>query len=332
MQSRQGWIVALPTPSARVQWSNERGSKIVKGKNVQGKNVLYQFLQNDLRNRSEEGFRWFVRELMALGIWFPRSAYAVLPIALPHVVRDRNCRKRGKGTEEQWGSPDESGYIRDDNSRIKSLVRSFPIESDFAPYKNNKLGAGFVAAHIWPETTGQALTNSFWPNLVWLPTNLARLTDREGFARQFVQGLSYKIYRDVEIHPQLEPFVQQAWEQIFDMHTRQYLEAVEELAEQELPEIETLNFFKPTKRFFTDRLKAIRLVSAALNDVAEGNPLPEKVITKRYRPGLEKKVVSKGTAKKLSRRLAQYTNGVEASREAATAALRRGRVRRASTD
>ena len=289
---------------------------MVKGDNVKGENVLYQFLQNDLRNRSEESFRWFVRELMALGIWFPRSAYADLPIALPHVIRDRNCRKRGKGTQEQWGSPNEDGYIRDDNSRIKSLVRSFPIESKFGPYKNNKLGTGFVAAHIWPETTGLALTNSFWPNLVWLPKNLARLTDREGFARQFVQGLSYKIYRDVEIHPQIKPFVQQAWEQVFQFYTRQYLEAVVELAEQELPQVETLNFFKPTKRFVTDRLKAIRLVSSALNDVAEGNPLPQKVITKRYRPGLQKKVVSKRAAKKLSRELAQYANGVEASREA----------------
>ena len=279
--------------------------KQVKKKQVQGTYLLYHYLQNYLWKNDKAQFRGFVAKLLILGIWFPPSAYAVFPIALPHVVRDPGCRgDKRKGIADAWGSPNGEGYFRDDNSMIKGLVRSFPIKSDFSPYSKKRLGAGFVAAHVWPDTTRFALTNSFWPNLVWLPSNIAKLTDVRGsFAQQFVQAVSRKIYGDVTVHPQLSNFTEQAWKG---------LPEGPELTGYELPEVESLNFFEPPQRFFDYRLERIQFLSLALDAFASGKPLPEKVLSDRYKPGLEG-VVSEAAARKLSQYLADYAKGLEAA-------------------
>jgi hypothetical protein len=44
------------------------------------------------------------------------------------------------------------------------------------------MGKGFVASHVWRKLVNgssapqHALTNSFIPNLVWLPTQVAKLS------------------------------------------------------------------------------------------------------------------------------------------------------------
>ena len=276
----------------------------MKKNQVQGTYLLYHYLQNDLWKNDKEQFRGFVANLLTLGIWFPPSAYGVFPIALPHVVRDPGCRgDKRKGIADAWGSPNEDGYFRDDNSMIKGLVRSFPIKSDFPPYSNKRLGAGFVAAHVWPDTTRLALINSFWPNLVWLPSNIAKLTDVKGsFAQQLVQAISRKIYGAVTVPPQLRNFTKQAWEG---------LPEVPELTGHELPDVESLNFFDPPQRFFDYRLERIQFLSSALDAFANGKPLPEKVLSDRYKPGLEEGIVSEAAAGKLSQYLADYAKRVE---------------------
>lgn len=146
---------------------------------VDGTHLMYHYLQKSLQDEDSELFQQIVSRLIVrLGIWFPPRIYRILPIALPHVVRDPSCR--GTGEDDQWSSPNDQGYVRDDNTLVKSLVRSFNIQSTHFPqYSGKKLGRGFVAAHVWSRTvdgqftTRQAITNSFLPNLVWLPANVA---------------------------------------------------------------------------------------------------------------------------------------------------------------
>ena len=147
------------------------------------------------------------------------------------------------------------------------------------------------------------MTNSFWPNLVWLPANVAKLTDREGsFAQTFVQAISSKIYRGVEVHPQLRPFVEEAWS---------LLPAASEFPAQALPDVEDLNFFDVPSPFLVKRLEKIRSVSEGLGRVEEGRPVEEKVVSSRYTEGLVD--LKPKAAGRLREHLDQYAAGVEAA-------------------
>lgn len=276
---------------------------------VEGGNVLYHYLQKSLQEEDIWLFQMLVAKLVVgLGIWFPPSSYATLPIALPHVVRDPDCR--GRGDADQWSSPNSEGYVRDDNSLVKALGKSLTVgTSAFDEYRNRKLGNGFVSAHAWRTTTDgahasrNALTNSFWPNLVWLPANVAKLTDREGsFAQTFVQAISCKIYGGVAVHPQLQPFVEEAWS---------LLPAVLEFPDQALPDVDDLNFFDVPSSFLAKRLETIRSVSEGLRRVEEELPVGEKVVSSRYTKGLAD--LNPEAAGRLREHLDRYAAGVEAA-------------------
>ena len=144
-----------------------------------GRRILYHYLNQSLRGHCDdlELIQDVLSRLIStLGIWFPIGPYKILPIALPHVLRDPTCRPRRRGnsvTKDGWGSPNRDGYIRDDDSLFKGLTRSVEISpASFAPYDKRRLGAGFVAAYVWPRarsgdySTRNPITNSFWPNLV----------------------------------------------------------------------------------------------------------------------------------------------------------------------
>lgn len=76
-------------------------------------------------------------------------------------------------------------------------------------YDGSRLGAGFVASHIWGAVTiankhvlasRHYMLNSFVPNLVWLPVQISKLTDREGsLAQKLLQAISYKMYRGISM-------------------------------------------------------------------------------------------------------------------------------------
>lgn len=58
-----------------------------------------------------------------MGIWLPLTVYEQLPVLLPWVVHDRSARgKPSQGIPDAWSSPDERGYLRDDNSLVKALT------------------------------------------------------------------------------------------------------------------------------------------------------------------------------------------------------------------
>ena len=272
--------------------------------------LTYHYLQKSLRQKNKPLFRKVVAgALTRLGIWFPPSAYSVLPIALPFAVRDAGCRR----PIDEWSSPNEAGYVRDDNSLIKGLTQSFTISSDLDEYSGRRRGSGFVAAHVWSRvgdtySTRNPATYSFLPNLVWLPSTLAKLTDiDQSFAQRFVQAMSYKMYHDVEIHEKLRPFVAHSWS----------LLPVPEFPKQRLPDINALSVFRVPQSFLYTRVDRIRTASRALLRVAagDGESIKGKVLHKRYTAGLTAlpPVVSAGAAKRLGDHLGNYADCVEAA-------------------
>ena len=170
-------------------------------KAIEPSNLLYHFLQHDLAADDVWLFHALVARLVVrLGVWMPVDVYARLPILVPYARRDPSCRGSVRhGMPDAWGSPDENGYFRDDNSLVKGVPRSMMVSSTLEQYSDRHVTSGFVACHVWREIAGDQLasrnplTYSFVPNLVWLPAQVAGLTDREGsFAQQFLQALSHQ--------------------------------------------------------------------------------------------------------------------------------------------
>lgn len=277
---------------------------------VNGNTIIYHYLQKSLREEDEQLFQEIVAKLLTrLGIWFPPSAYATLPIVLPHVVRDPGCRR----PIDEWSSPNEAGYVRDDNSLIKGLVRSFAIASDLSEYNGRRIGTGFVAAHVWSRvgdtySSREASTYSFIPNLVWLPTNVAKLTDRDNsFAQMFIQALSYEIYYRLELRDTIRPFVDDSWNQL----------PRPDFPKHRLPDVRELNFFRVPQSFFCTRTARISTASRGLLLVAAGDSgsIKDKILHTRYTAGLKASppLVSASAAKKLGDHLARYAKAAISS-------------------
>ena len=276
-----------------------------------GNTVLYHYLQHSLQQDDVWLFQMLVAKLVvSLGIWFPVETYRRLPIALPFVVRDPTCRR----PVDEWGAPNESGWMRDDNSMIKALVKGFTVDpgSSLTTYRNKALGKGFVAAHVWRQTTADDVlasrrpeTNSFLPNLVWLPSNVAKLTDREGsFAQRYVQAIADKIYREVDVAPGLRPFVEDSWSR---------LPRPEGVPEQALPGVDDLNWFEVPESFLTRSVARIRTVASGLELASVGRRPEQKIVSTRYSEGLLG--VDRAVARDLSEHLSTYADAVEVAAE-----------------
>lgn len=187
------------------------------------------------------------------------------------------------------GAPSEHGYLRDDNTLVKAIPRSMVVSSSIQPlYDGRRLGNGFVAAHVWRQTKGSEIgaplasrdpwTNSFVPNLVWLPSDVAKLSDREGtFTQLYLQALSAKIYRKLEVSKEMRPFVDKIWSM---------LEVPMGIPKQGLPELEGLSFFQANEAFIRTRRQSVADVVTAYKTILSGEELTSKVITTRYGEGL----------------------------------------------
>ena len=187
---------------------------------VDGNNILYYYFKDELMNKGTEKNRTLLQHLIrSLSIWLPIELYSGLPVLLPFVVRDATCRKSNNKMREEWGSCDQNGNFRDDNTLVKAIPRKFTISSSIKAYNRQKMGKGFVASHIWRKldlsselASANPLTNTFVPNLVWLPSQVSKLTDIEdSFAQKYLQALSFSIYRNVELTEDKTEFVEQIW-------------------------------------------------------------------------------------------------------------------------
>jgi hypothetical protein len=252
---------------------------------VHGDDLLYDFFQNVLAEESEALAAVPQLLLETMGVWFPREAYEKWPVMLPFVVRDPDCRSKPSiGRPDIWSSPDDAGYLRDDNSLVKALPRALEIVAPkHRRLSGARLGSEFVAAHVWRKVKGaEALAsrlpelNTFVPNLVWLPGQIAKLTDREGsIVQQTAQALSWSIYRDAPVATHLAYLVEESWA-LLPEPTR----AIQHL------NMGQLNWFKATPAFMSLREQRVRTVVAALRRVRGGLPPEGKVIASRYTAGL----------------------------------------------
>lgn len=222
--------------------------------------------------------------LLRVGVWIPLEAYTRWPVMLPWAVRDLACRgSKSRGIPDYWSSPDDRGYVLDENSFIKGTVRSLAIDAPVGSVLSGaKMAGGFVAAHIWREVNRPVLASkipllySFIPNLVWLPGEVAKLTDYEGGPYQrTLQAMSVAIYREAKVEPNLQSVVDEAW-------------ATLPMPDTAPPTLDpdAMNWFVPNESFYRIRRQRTDQVIVALETLNTGQPLLRKVISTRYTAGL----------------------------------------------
>lgn len=255
---------------------------------VDGEHVLYHYLQKNLSETDVWLFQMLTARLVvALGIWLPPEVYSSMPILLPFARRDSSARgNKRTGSPESWGSPDAQGYFRDDNSLVKGLVRSLEISSPLENiYDKRRLGKSFVSSHVWREIVGadglptlaslQPSTYSFVPNLVWLPAQVSKLTDREGsFVQQFLQALSHRIYSTVPVREELSSLVEGIWARL----------PIPPIPAAGLPDTAELSFFHCEDSFVETRQNAVREVADAIRHRLAGSEIP-RAISSRFGTG-----------------------------------------------
>lgn len=202
--------------------------KKLTNKKVDGNNIIYHLIQKrilsgDSKNPPKE-IKFIIEQLLLCGgIWFTPDAYQAIPVLLPYVIRDASCRKIDPATgKDTRGIATTKGLLPDDNSSIKGIPKSLEIISPLKEMNGNRMGNGFVASHIWKElqvhnsilASQYEATNSFIPNLVWLPSQLSKLTDREGsYAQQFLQYVSGRLYRSIKLK---NTSLQNIWSELKD--------------------------------------------------------------------------------------------------------------------
>jgi len=248
---------------------------------VKGDDLLYRFFVDLFEDEGDLATKLPGRMLAGMGIWLPLETYRTLPVLLPWVVRDHTCRgNKKKGIPDQWGAPNADGFLRDDNSLIKGLPKSLSVNRNAQTHlRGARMGSEFVASHVWRVVDHNDLAsrvpllNSFVPNLVWLPAQVAKLTDREGSpVQKALQALAWKTYRHAPVDDHLSDVVEEAWSLIpepdADIDT------------------EVENWFDPTERFYTTRRSRLSDVIAALRSLEAGESLTHKVTTTRYGEGL----------------------------------------------
>ncbi len=217
-----------------------------------------------------------VEHLMSyLGIWWSVDAYKLMPTMVPWCVRDRSCRyDQGR---ESWGSPRDDGYMRDDNSIIKKLPLPVTVAAPVGhPYDGRRPWRGFTACHIWRELPDGSIAGedpwlySFMPNLVWLPSWLAPLTDRAGSAAAgYLQRTSIARFREASVAPGVAPYAARSWSMLDEPDAGPRI-------------VDAPPEFRPNPAFFKRRVTYLAKFVAGCDELLEGRSLKRKLICTRY--------------------------------------------------
>jgi hypothetical protein len=256
-----------------------------KASELSGDSVLYSYLQKELLEDDIWLFQMLTARLVtALGVWLHPDIYRSLPIILPHVIRDASARGRATGTE-RWAEPTADGYLRDDNSLIKEAVKRLTFSSSRPIYSGKCIGSspGWVACHVWrmardgTRTNVDPLLNSFVPNLVWLPSELAKLSDRDGsFVQSYLQAVAAHLYRAATPAPAVREFANRAWARL----------RIPRLPEGALPDSTALNYFGPDEGWVSRQRTKVQRVLGSLESTARGGKPDPSLKPSRYRQGL----------------------------------------------
>lgn len=259
---------------------------------VDGETILYHILQKqiiqayDVDNPPTE-VKFMIEQLLLWGgVWFKPKTYQQIPVLLPYVVRDASCRKKDPATgKDTRGVANYRGFMPDDNSSIKGIPKSLIIESVFLEMNGKRLGNGYVASHCWrilknkPDMLASQWerTNSFIPNLVWLPKQLSKLTDREGsYAQRFIQHVSGLLYRNIDLR---NPMLTEIWNELKDP-------GITPVSKVNLNE---LNYFGNNENWLSRRKdNLLKELQSILNILDGRSPIVETINVSTYVPSLIK--------------------------------------------
>ena len=230
------------------------------GTAVSAMSAIYHSMANVFT--SDERHRHTARRLLlATGVWMPLEVYKQWPVLYPWVVRDNQLANSDKGIAHPT-----SGLQRNDNGPIGRLKNGLPVRwATAAPTLHVKpLKRGhqqWWQAHVWEGMTTNALTNSFVPNLVWLPEAIGRLTDpdvqgaKSTLFQEEIKAIAWSLYRHAPVIDPLQDTVEGIWQTIPEPRTTTL----------EADEAALVNWFKPTQSFLAQRAKQHDQVWKAVN-------------------------------------------------------------------
>jgi len=157
---------------------------------------------------------YYLSIIQNLSIWIKPSFYSKLPHILPYSVRERSSsfNRLKKDEKDNWGSANENGFVIDDNTDIKDFIRRSTVKNSKF-YANHNPYTGFIGCHIWENTTSNPRLFSFIPNLVWLPTPIAGLSDNNKcLFSSLLKKTSIELYKDKKFQSaKIEKIVINAW-------------------------------------------------------------------------------------------------------------------------
>ena len=279
---------------------------------VDGSNILYHYLQKDMRKSEFPLYLQMVMKLVTdLGIWIHPDDYKRLPISVPYAVRDPMLTTKVRAP---WGTPQiETGLMRDDNSIIKAIVKGKKktmSSSVVSRYNGGYLGNNFVASHVWREIgTEERLSNrdhrlfSFIPNLVWLPKEVSKFTDREGsIIQSMIQQISMKIYRKIPVSESMSRFTEESWGILEDAGNMSPIPA------ESLPDTSKLTFIRITDSYIKNRTGKIGKLAESLLQHANNSEIEPPNISKKYDPFIH--TIDRKAARKLGEWLSDYHSAI----------------------
>ena len=168
--------------------------------------------------------------------------------------------------------------MRDDNSIIKKLPLPLLISGgQDSTYHGRKPWRGFTACHIWRDLPDGELAGadpwlySFVPNLIWLPSWLAPLTDRQGGDIQAVlQRTSIALFRGVEVKRAVGGYAALAWRRLPAPPPGERLV------------LDRLQKFEAGRPFVSRRLNYLDKFVKGCDEILNGRSLDRKLICTRY--------------------------------------------------
>jgi hypothetical protein len=257
--------------------------KTRKGK-IDGNHIIYHYIQKNLVPRNDSFSKELIERLIVdLSIWLPVEYYREMPLLFPYALRDQECRKnRSRSGLEEWGSANEMGFFRDDNTLIKGVVKPLSIKSRIVKeYDGSKPGDGFTACHIWRTVVAEGqripsccsfMTYSFIPNLVWLPKQVAKFTDRDGsYAQLVLEKISCMLYTGIRT----DDIIRKLWSMLPEPDVKINVD------------VDSLNFFEINRDLLQDRRERLKKEIENIIELA-GSRKESKVHIKcsRYVPSL----------------------------------------------
>lgn len=276
---------------------------------VDGNHLLYRLFTLLLETKDEIAQQIAMKIIIEMSIWLPLELYKECPVMLPWAVRNPDCRKHTKDGikyPENWGAPNKNGYQMDDNTLIKGIPRSLKVTGKKlgSSLIGKRIGKSFVASHIWREIENDKNLasripelNSFVPNLVWLPTQISKLSDIEdGVIQDMLKHATWEIYRYAPVNPKYKEHTEAIW--------RKLEPDIGKFRSFKKFEPKNLLFFESNEKFVEKRIKITKKALSFIEICCNGSSAPKPKMTGRYAKGLP--LVSEANLAKLLTAVSKY--------------------------